>query len=281
MKPISNFLELEAHEAAGLIPAMTEEEYLALKADIAANGQLEPILLLDDQILDGRHRYRACMELGVEPIVEPLVGDIDSPLAHVLSLNLHRRHLSESQRAMVAVAVKKLREPEAKERQRRKPKSVPANWQEQNGRQESADEAAAMLNVGPRSVYRAEAVLDHGSEELIEAVKRGEVAVSKAAKIAVSVAKPKQMAAVQAKPEEPSKPPKTKARVFYEAINEAVPVLSTIREDYGDGATMLASKEWKSFPRSDVTFFVLAVRDVAASLVQLKKELKDYVTKNP
>ena len=53
-------------------------------------------------MIDGRHRARVCSDLGVEPTVREYEGEESSLVAFVVSLNLHRRHLDESQRAMVA-----------------------------------------------------------------------------------------------------------------------------------------------------------------------------------
>lgn len=90
----------DTHPLAMLIPAMGEDEFANLRQDIEANGLRVPILLYEGKVLDGRHRLRACEETGVAPTFERYNGD--EPAAHVLSLNLHRRHLSVSQRAMIA-----------------------------------------------------------------------------------------------------------------------------------------------------------------------------------
>ncbi|WP_257835070.1 ParB N-terminal domain-containing protein [Burkholderia glumae] len=95
-------IELDLHPLCALFPRLEGVEFDALKADIAANGQREPIVIHDGQILDGGNRYRACVELGIEPVTTPFDGA--DPLAYVLSLNLHRRHLSPGQQAAIVAA---------------------------------------------------------------------------------------------------------------------------------------------------------------------------------
>ena len=56
------------HKLASLMPPMNDGEYVALKNDIAQNELLHPIVIFEGQVLDGRHRYSACVELGV-PII--------------------------------------------------------------------------------------------------------------------------------------------------------------------------------------------------------------------
>ena len=89
------------HPAVEIFPVMDELSFANLAEDIRVNGQHEPILLWRGQVIDGRHRLRACNELGIMPKVREVDADHD-PVGLVLSLNLHRRHLNESQRAMVA-----------------------------------------------------------------------------------------------------------------------------------------------------------------------------------
>jgi len=168
--------DLQVHPLVrDLFPPMDDTEFEALVADIAAHGQREPIVLYEDMILDGHHRYRACQRLGIEPNFIAYMDD--DPVAFAVSLNLRRRHLDESQRAMVAAKLAKL-----------------AHGQRQSGQLAAVPtqaEAATMLSVGERSLRRAREVLDHGTPELAQAVERGDVSVSAAAEVA-SLPEPEQ-----------------------------------------------------------------------------------------
>ena len=88
---------------------MSEPEFAAFKEDIREHGQHEPILLYEGKILDGLHRYRACQDLGREPRVVRFEGNPRAAASLVLGRNFHRRHLTTSQRALLAAEMCKLR----------------------------------------------------------------------------------------------------------------------------------------------------------------------------
>src|SRR5262249_46963970 len=156
-------------------------EYASLVEDIRVRGLREPIVLFEGRILDGRNRYRACRDARVE--VRSTAYEGDDPVAYVVSTNLRRRHLDESQRAMVAAKLANLQVG-------RPPENSPIGGISQ-------DLAAKLLNVGKRSVERAREVQDQGALELQRAVERGDVSVSAAAEIAAVVPKEEQPALVE------------------------------------------------------------------------------------
>ncbi len=96
--------ELKAHQAAEVFPALEGAEFDALVADMREHGQCEPIVVHDGEILDGRNRYRACLVLGIDPVTANWNGE-GSPEAFVISKNIMRRHLTPSQRAMIAATL--------------------------------------------------------------------------------------------------------------------------------------------------------------------------------
>jgi N6-adenosine-specific RNA methylase IME4/ParB-like chromosome segregation protein Spo0J len=157
---------LEFHPLADIFPMVEGQEFADLVADIREHGLHEPIVVFEGMVLDGRNRYRACGAAGVEPTFTVYQGD--DPVAYVISLNLKRRHLSESQRAMVAAKLATLRDGQRADLV----EGVPI------GR------ASALLNVSERSIARAREVMSCGASELVQAVEHGKVSVSAAADIA-------------------------------------------------------------------------------------------------
>ena len=170
---------MQFHETAAIFPMMTGAEFAALVADIKANGLREPIWTWNGQIIDGRNRFNACQEAGIKPSFQEWNGQ-GSLVAFIVSLNLHRRHLDESQRALVGARIKPMFEAEAKERQGQRT-DIRANLPE-GGR--ARDDAAAAVNVSSRSVESASKVLREGGPELIKALEAGTISVSAAATIA-------------------------------------------------------------------------------------------------
>ena len=178
-------MNYEAHPAANIFPMMPESDLEEMAADIKENGLLNPIEIFEGKIIDGRNRYRACQKIGLRPrFYEIQTGEDFDAVSYVLSLNLHRRHLTTSQRAMVAVKVEKVYAKEAEKRMLAgKAIADPrANLPQGNGK--ARDQAAEMLNVGGRSVSDAKKVFGDGIDELAEKVTQGEVSVSAAAKAA-------------------------------------------------------------------------------------------------
>lgn len=167
-----NGTEMDVHPAAELFPLMTGPPFEDFVGDIAINGLREPIVTCDGAILDGRNRFRACELAGVP--VRFLEWDrVGTPEDFVISLNLHRRHLDESQRAMVAAKLATWRRGRPAKNGGNPPK---------NGL--SAPAAAELFNVGTRTVEKAKVVRNKGVPELIAAVEQGALPVDVAVKIA-------------------------------------------------------------------------------------------------
>jgi hypothetical protein len=151
-------------------------------------------------IVDGRNRYRACVQAGLfkakstygahfeakakstygaheaNRLKEPyskyfaVLPDNVEIVAYVVSKNLLRRHLDESQRSVVAAKLANMRQGERTDRE---PSA--------NLRKVSQVDAARMLSVSERTVTDAAKVLKKATPEIVQAVEIGKLKVSQAA----------------------------------------------------------------------------------------------------
>lgn len=163
------------HPVADIFPAMSDAEFRELTEDIRAHGQREAVWMLPDgRVIDGRHRVKACAELGRSVDARVYHGDGDAVTAFVVSLNLKRRHLNESQRAMVGARLANLK---------RGDNQFTKEHPSIEGTSQS--DAAKQMQVGVASIERAAAVQRTGTPELQQSVDAGQVSVSAAAEVAM------------------------------------------------------------------------------------------------
>ncbi len=94
---------LQIHPAAAEYPLIEGEEFEEFVENVRKHGQLIPIVVHADVLLDGRNRLRACERLSLEPKTTPWDGRGGSPVAFIASVNDRRRHMTPGQRAALAV----------------------------------------------------------------------------------------------------------------------------------------------------------------------------------
>jgi hypothetical protein len=158
------------HPYAAIFPLEDGTTLTEMGDDVKANGLRVPIVLYHEQILDGRRRELACERAGVPPTYSTFSGTEDDALAFAVSLNLHRRMLTESQRALVAARLAAAR-----------PKGEHVAGVKGPDR---VEQAADSLRVSRRTAYTAAHVLKTGDEVLVKLVEDGQMTVSAAAEVA-------------------------------------------------------------------------------------------------
>jgi len=156
---------MDYHPLANIFPLMDGAEFSELVDSIRANGLRDAIVTLDDMILDGRNRERACQVAGVEPRYVQLAAGVD-PMDYVIDKNLRRRHLTENQRAMLAARI------------------ATRGSGARRGPEPTLQQAAEVFHIGDRSITRARRILRDGGPELHDAVQRNEVSLTQAEKVA-------------------------------------------------------------------------------------------------
>lgn len=190
--------QLQTHPAADAFPMMDAGRFSEVKADIAEKGQLEPITLCEGMILDGRNRYKACMDLGLEPKFREWPGN---PWHFAWSMNGQRRDLADMQRGAIKIICDRGSDDyEARQRKRRaaidaeanrkrseamegvphaikgekRKKDVVHNEQQPSDRAKGRSERAKEANVSTATQARVEA-LANNRPDLLEKVAKGEI----------------------------------------------------------------------------------------------------------
>ena len=181
---------LVPHPVALLFPPLPPADYEALKEDIRCNGVKVPILVHGGQILDGRHRYQACRELGIRCLVVEWNGH--DPWLEVQSRNLIRRHLAKDQvyaiRKLAAHQFPELAAPLEEERRQARARKAQAKGQPRGQKallrprdrhRESADAIGSMIGVSGTTVKRVDR-LAREAPDLLPRVAAGELSVKQA-----------------------------------------------------------------------------------------------------
>lgn len=105
-------------EYAALVPALSINDFKALKISIKEYGQYLPIDVNEDLvILDGYHRYKVCQELGITPKIT--TRKFENQLLEkkfIIEINRNRRQLTPFQRIELEYKYEKIESELAKTR---------------------------------------------------------------------------------------------------------------------------------------------------------------------
>jgi ParB-like chromosome segregation protein Spo0J len=221
------------HPICLLMPSADEDELQNLTDDIRAHGLLDPIVLFEKRILDGRNRAAACESAGVAPHYVEFEGAREEALMFVVSHNLKRRHLTKQGIADTLVEAEdfdlhyelgELASSSDIKMSAQKPKTA-----------SSRELARAAGGVVSREMINAtRKVKEKAAPELKEAVKRGRIGVQDAAKAADLP--PELQKAIAASPK-----PRRAAKVAIEAATSAT---ATSASGEGDPRAALR-KAWE------------------------------------
>lgn len=141
--------KLAIHPALASFPEQPEPVVSQLALEVKKSGLVNPVVLCDGMILDGRARLVACERAGVDPSFFAYQGD--DPVAFVVAANAGRQ-MSPGQRALAAARAARV----WKEARRVSPDTseVPGDT---SG--DASERAARAFGLSRMTVFRAERVL--------------------------------------------------------------------------------------------------------------------------
>jgi hypothetical protein len=168
---MTNYAKYPDHPYVAMFPLMTGQPFDNLVEDIRKYGQKVPCERYKGKTLDGRNRIRACVILKIKPIIvewrpADKKRDVETQiLEFIVSINLHRRQLSESQRALIAA--------EYYEKIKGR-----AGGHRPVAHGLSVDKAADLFQINKSYVYRGAAILAESPKATIRDIQAGEKSIS-------------------------------------------------------------------------------------------------------
>ena len=173
-------------EFAELIPPLTSEEYKRLERSILADGCRDALVVWGDTLVDGHNRYHICTKHNIPyTTVSKDFDDRNAAMLWMMNNQLSRRNLNDFQRVEIVRKCESAVKAQAKERQLSELKQnqttvveiLPERAKTGN---RSRDTLGAMAGVSGKTYEHATAILDKAPEEVIQAVRKGDISINKA-----------------------------------------------------------------------------------------------------
>ena len=164
-------------ELKNLLPPLTPEEFAGLEESIRKDGCLSPLIVWNDILVDGHHRYKICTKYQIPFAVKNIVlENLDEAKLWAGKHQENRRNLSPYLRSELALKLKDVVTARAKERQIRKPTDfVRPTLAEQKPTRE---ELAEIANVSHGTLNKVEYITEHADDETKSKLRKGEKGTS-------------------------------------------------------------------------------------------------------
>lgn len=162
-----------------LLPKLPEKEYQALKNSISEEGQHYPIIVNENkEILDGHHRYQVCLEVNREAKYETkLFENKLSEKKFVIESNLLRRQLNDFQKIELGYPLLEIEKELGKQRMIKHGQTQePLSSNELGG--QARNIVAKKIGVSPTTFQRAITIIEKGSEDVKENVRKGKTSIT-------------------------------------------------------------------------------------------------------
>jgi ParB-like chromosome segregation protein Spo0J len=168
------------NELKNLLPPLTDAEFTGLEESILKDGCLSPLVVWNDILVDGHHRYEICSKHQIPFAVKSVVlENLDEAKIWIWQHQGNRRNLTDFQRAEIALKLKNAIAAKAKERQGKRTDlakdNIPQIFAECK---ETRQELAEMAGVSHTTLDKVEYLSEHADDEIKDKLRRGEKGTS-------------------------------------------------------------------------------------------------------
>ena len=172
---MNDFTILE--ELKTLLPPLSGEEFTGLETAIKRDGCLTPLVLWNNILIDGHHRYAICKKHKIPfQVTTVVLESLDEAKLWIGRNQNNRRNMAPYQRGELALKLKESVSAKAKERQRLSGgpgKKGPTNSTDLSPK-ETRQELAEIARVAPSTLGRIEYIAEHADDETKEKLRKGD-----------------------------------------------------------------------------------------------------------
>ena len=175
--------ELTIHpELQDLLPRLSDEVFAGLEEGILRDGCLSPLVVWNDILIDGHHRYEICRKHQIPFSVQTVVfKTLDEAKLWIWKHQENRRNLTDYQRGEIALKLKSAVAEKAKERQKasggdrksKKAKSVSLKSTEPMESKDTRQELARIADLAPSTLSQIQYISEHADEATKENLRQG------------------------------------------------------------------------------------------------------------
>lgn len=164
-------------EFQDLIPPLTESEYIELRASVVREGCRNPLIVWQDTLLDGHHRYRICREHNIPFKTTSMEFESkEEAKLWILNNQLARRNLNLYQRAELALKYKEIYAVRGKQRQGTRTDLLPNSVK--SDQVNAQKEMAKKAGVSHDTIYKVEKIKEIANKEVEMKLAKGEMSIN-------------------------------------------------------------------------------------------------------
>jgi len=163
-------------EFRDIVPPLMDEEYSQLEKNIMEDGIREPLVIWNGIIIDGNNRFKICAEHGIHfETVEKDLPDRQAAIEWIILNQFGRRNLSPGNRSILALKLEPIFREKARANmiatQNNKAGAATLKSAEQV---ETRKEIARIAGVGHDTIDKVKRIIDLGTPEQVERIKKGD-----------------------------------------------------------------------------------------------------------
>ena len=162
-------------EFQSLIPPLSQEEYAQLESNIISDGCRDALVIWSGILIDGHNRYKICTEHNIPfQTIDKQLDSRNDAIQWIILNQFGRRNLSPGNRSLLALKLEPIYKAKAKARQESGINQYSLPQKSAEPSIETRSEVAKLAGVSHDTIDKVKKIVDHGTPEQVERIKKGD-----------------------------------------------------------------------------------------------------------